>query len=239
MRLALIPLAIVPREKEQNIYKFERLLEYLLPKRPDLILLPECAFTGYLYEESDLREFAEPLDGFTITRMAHLARQHGVALAFGFLERASEGVYDSAVLLDRQGNLSVLYRKISEQAPFLCGTRAGIIDTEWGKLGMLMCGDLFHEEALATLSRDVRLLLVPMSRGFDGRSPDVERWEREERSAYAEAVRQAGVPTALVNSLEQDTPEGAFGGAMLVDAEGRVLAESPHGSDMPLFVEFQ
>lgn len=237
MRLVLIPLAIVPKQKEQNIHKFECLLKDMPTRRIDLVLLPECAFTGYLYEDSDLHEFAEPLDGFTVTKMANLACQYSVSIAFGFLERTSEGVYDSAVLLDSQGKVSMHYRKISEQPPFLCGIHAGVAVTEWGKLAMLLCGDLFHEKALATLPPDARLLLVPMSRGFDGVSPDAGRWEREERTAYAEAVRQAGVLTALVNGLEQGTPEGAFGGAMLVDAGGRVLAESPHGSDLPLFVE--
>jgi predicted amidohydrolase len=239
MRLALIPLAITPRKREQNFHRFACILEDVLRHQPDLICLPECAFTGYLYDESDLLEFAEPLDGFTISAMANLARRHGVFLAFGFLERTPDGVYDSAVVLNPLGEICLIHRKVMEQAPFLRGRNASVAETKLGKLGLLICGDLFHEEVLATLPRDVRLLLVPMSRGFDGRSPDVQRWESEERAAYSEAIRQAGVPTALVNSLEQNTPEGAFGGAMLVDAQGRVLVESPHGSDVPLIVSLQ
>ncbi len=236
MRLALIPLAIIPRQPDQNLHRFESILEEVLPHHPDLICLPECAFTGYLYEEADLRKFAEPLDGLTTSAMMRLARRYGVFFVYGFLEYTPDGVYDSVVLLNPSGSISLLHRKVAEQPPFLCGSSVSVVETELGKLGLLICGDLFHEEVLASLPRDVRLLLVPMSRGFDGRSPDVQRWENEERNAYTDAVRQAGVLTALVNSLERNTPEGAFGGAMVVDAQGRVLAESPHGSDLPLIL---
>jgi hypothetical protein len=70
---------------------------------------------------------------------------------------------------------------------------------------------------------------------FDGRSPDPERWEREERKVYLDGVRAVGATTAIVNSLEIDSDELAdFGGALLVDGAGRVLAESPHGTDEAL-----
>lgn len=43
--------------------------------------------------------------------------------------------------------------------------------------------------------------------------------------------------TAIVNALEVDTDDPSFGGALLVDGSGRLLAESPHGTDEPLIYD--
>ena len=111
------------------------------------------------------------------------------------------------------------------------------MDTRLGHLGILVCGDLFAPEVVRRLDPNLDLLLLPMSRAFDRRSPDAARWEREERRAYLEAVRAAGVPTAIVNAREVDAAEPAFGGALLVGADGRLLAEAPHGTDEALLCE--
>lgn len=199
--------------------------------KPDLVCLPECAFTGYLYEEGDFRRFAEPIPGPTVEEMARVAQKHQVYLCFGLLERTSKGVYNSAVLLDRQGRVLHIHRKNVEQPPFLNGEQVESVGTEFGMLGILICGDLFHAEVVERMGRDLRLMIVPMARSFDGQSPDKERWEREERSVYLDAVKKAGVPAVIVNALEVGTEDSSFGGAMMVSAQGELLAESPHGTD--------
>ena len=122
------------------------------PNRIDLICLPECSFTGYLYQEVDFLRFAEPIPGPLTTEMTRL---------------------DPAL----------------------------------------------------------KLLLVPTARSFDGQSPDGQRWETEERQVYLDAVKQAGVFTVIVNAMETGTEEPSFGGALVISAQGELLAESPHGSD--------
>jgi hypothetical protein len=51
-----------------------------------------------------------------------------------------------------------------------------------------------------------------MARSFDGKSPDLERWLREERQAYVDEVRKVGITTLIVNSLEDPLlPDASFG----------------------------
>lgn len=237
MRAALIPLRTFPRQVEANFAEIERRLEEAVCFAPDLICLPECALTGYLYEQADFDRFAEPLTGPGVRRLAGLARRFGVFLCAGWLERAPEGVYNAALLLDRRGDLVLHHRKIEEQPPFLCGQTVRGAETELGRLGLLICGDLFNEQVLAQVERSLDLLLLPMSRSFDGRSPDRLRWETEERPVYLDRVRQAGVKTLIVNALEVLEAQAAFGGALAVGADGTLLAESPHGTDELLLVD--
>lgn len=237
MRACLIPLRTLPRRVEENSAELERRLEEAARFAPDLVCLPECTLTGYLYEPDDFDRFAEPLDGPTAQRLADWARRFGVYLCAGLLERAPEGVYNAALLFDRRGGLILHHRKIEEQPPFLRGQTFRYAETELGRLGILICGDLFNESVAQRVAGSVDCLLAPMSRGFDGPSPDAARWEREERQAYLDAVRRLGVTTLIVNALEPIPTDGAFGGALAVGVDGSLLAESPHGTDELLIVE--
>ncbi len=237
MRLALIPLRTLPRQWEANFKEVQRRLEEALRHHPHLVCFPECTLTGYLYEEQDVQRFAEPIPGPTTERMAVLARRSGVSLAFGMLEATPAGVYDSALLVDANGHILLHHRKIEEQPPFQCGRAVSSARTPFGHLALLICGDLFNPEVIAQLPSNLDLLLVPMARSFDGRSPDPQRWLGEERAAYLQAAQASGVTTALVNALEVEGEERSFGGALVVGPQGEVLAEAPHGSDSLLVWE--
>jgi predicted amidohydrolase len=59
-----------------------------------------------------------------------------------------------------------------------------------------------------------------------------------ERQVYLEAVKKAGRPAVIVNALEDAPSEPAFGNAMVVSANGELLADSPHGTDEMLLYDF-
>ncbi|MFN4217851.1 MAG: carbon-nitrogen hydrolase family protein [Candidatus Bipolaricaulia bacterium] len=239
MRLCLIPLQITPQDAAANLSELERRLREASRSRPDLVCLPECALTGYLYEDADVQRFAEPIPGPTTERMGALAREHKIFLCFGLLEVSDKNFFNSAVLLDRHGRILLHHRKICEHPPFTTGTTVQSVKTELGRLSVLICGDLFDEDATSQLDRSIALLLVPMARNFEGRSPDTERWLREERQVYLDGVKAVGVTTAIVNALEVAEQDASFGGALIVDKDGRMLAESPHGTDEVLVYELE
>lgn len=237
MRLCLIPLKTEPRQPVLNLERVQERLEEARAFRPELVCLPECTLTGYLWEEEDLRTFAESIEGKTVQAMAALAKSHGIYLCFGLIEAAPAGFYNTALLLDPKGRIVLKHRKVNEQPPYRNGSEVASISTDLGQIGLLICGDLFHTESVARLDPDLDLLLVPMSRSFDGTSPDPQRWLNEERQAYLEAVHRIGKTTAIVNALENLPEDGAFGGALVVSAVGEVLAEAPHGSDELLIMD--
>ncbi len=239
MRLALLPLKTKVRDPTANLEHLADRLAEVARRRPDLVCLPECTLTGYLCEEDDFARFAETIPGPTTARMAQLARRYGLFLCFGLLEKAEEGVYNTAILLDRAGQILLTHRKIQESPPFLTGDRVARAEVEGRQVAVILCGDLFHEQVIGQLDRSLDLLIVPMSRSFAGRSPDADRWLAEERQAYLDAVKAVGVRTALVNALEDVESEGSFGGALVVGADGALLAEAPHGTDRPLLWDLE
>lgn len=239
MRVCLIPLKTDTRNPSANLERVKQRLEEASRYQPDLVCFPECTLTGYLYEEEDFRRFAEPIPGPIVEEMVCLARSHKVYLCFGLLEATEKGVYNSAVLLDREGKVVHRHRKVNEKPPFINGEDVGSVNTEIGRLGILICGDLFSDEVIGKLDCSLQLLIVPMSRSFDESPPNVEVWmTAEERGAYLERVKQVGRPTVIVNALDNMPSDGAFGGAMAVSANGELLAESPHGTDEMLIYDF-
>ena len=238
MRLCLLPLRIRYRDPSGNLRHLQHRLREVVEYKPDLVCLPECTLTGYLYEERDLKRFAEPIPGPTTERMGELARRYKIFLCFGLPKAAGSQYYNSAVLLDREGEILLHHRQIEERPPFALGQEVKAVDTELGRLCVIICGALSSEDVIRQVDPSVDLLIVPIARSFEGKAPDPERWEREERQVYLDGVRAVGVTTAIVNSLEIGADElPDFGGALLVDGSGRLLAESPHGSDIPLIYD--
>ncbi|MGB9753741.1 carbon-nitrogen hydrolase family protein [Roseiflexus castenholzii] len=238
MKVCLIPPKIEIRNPAENLQRFQARLAEVAPYQPDLVCLPECAFTGYLYEHEDFEKFAEPIPGETTDVVSKLAKECECYICFGMTEKAQEDVYGSAVLIDKAGQLIHVHRKISEHPPFATGNEVEPINTEFGNISVLLCGDLFDDGVKASVSRDTNILILPLARSFDGKSPDLERWLKEERQAYADEVRKVGVTGLIVNSLEDSAlPEASFGGAMIVSPDGEVLAESEHGTDKALIFE--
>ena len=114
-----------------------------------------------------MRERAEPLDGPVITALAQEARRLNLGIVAGHVTREDGRVYNSAVLLDRRGNLAAVYHKtyptISElERGVWPGDGAVVADTEFGRLGFAICYDLNFAE-LRLQYRDLRpdLLLFP------------------------------------------------------------------------------
>jgi predicted amidohydrolase len=238
MKVCLIPLKVETKDPKINLRHFQSKLAEISSRQPDLVCLPECAFTGYLYETQDFEKFAEPIPGETTSFISRLAEDYQCYICFGMLEKDQESVYSSAVLVNKSGQIIHVHRKIIEQPPFATGKEAKAIDTEFGKISVLLCGDLFDDDVKAQISQNTDLLILPLARSFDEKSPDLERWLNEERQAYADEVKKVGITGLIVNSLEDSSiPEASFGGAMIVSPKGEILAESEHGTDKMLFFE--
>jgi hypothetical protein len=109
MRIALcqIPVSSAPGI---NLGRVRDALREAADGGADLAVFPEATLTRF---GSDLRAAAEPLDGPFCAGLAEAAKQTGVALVAGVFEPAPDGrVYNTAVVVDRDGTLVASYRKL-------------------------------------------------------------------------------------------------------------------------------
>ncbi len=215
----------------------------------DLVLFPEMASTGFINSDDPARDrrVAETIPGPTVERMCRAAVKHGVWIAAGIFEMDGAALYDSAILIDTQGRVRLRYRRIQPQwrtrsadpDVYRLGDVVRAVETPFGRVAFLLCGDLFDDGVVDSLiAAEPDLLLFPFARCFDDGSRDQGRWDRDEAPEYCARVRRAGAPALMTNYLaEKEFDGGSFGGAMHVSAHGGLLASLPLGVEAILYVE--
>src|SRR5436309_2719468 len=132
---------------------------------------------------------AETVPGPSTDVMASLARGYAVNVVFGMLEREDRLLYNTAVVLDRNGNVAAKYRKVQlPLAEVSSGITPGhdvpVFQTDFGRVALLICQDTaFPEPARDAAIRGAELLLVPIWGG----KPAVVAARAIEQSVYVAA----------------------------------------------------
>ena len=167
-----------PNEKVRAVDTIARLIEEAAETKPDLILLAETAFTPYTTVD-DFLPVAEPIPGPFTDRLSLLARRHRAYLCCGVVELENGKPYNTAVLFSPDGELIHTYRKTNlaptdKASGFAPGTSGGIVKTDLGNIGILICLDTDDLELVQAMAKSrPDLLLVPAYglAKYDYRSP--------------------------------------------------------------------
>ncbi len=125
----------------------------------DLIVLPELATTGYLFKDrAELDALAEdPCTGSTAVLLKKLSQEKNTSYVIGFAEKATNGLYNSSMLVNPDGNI-YLYRKIhlfdDEKRVFDSGDLGfPVYEAKNGiKVGLMICFDWIFPESARTLA---------------------------------------------------------------------------------------
>ena len=131
-----------------------------------LVVFPELFVTGYGLGPR-LRELAEPRAGASVSEVRRAAAAAGVAILVGFCERADEGPFNSAALVERDGRVLAIHRKChlygaTERAVFTPGDALTMAEMDGLRLGVLVCYDFeFPEAARALALAGAELIAVP------------------------------------------------------------------------------
>ncbi len=165
-----------------------------------VVVLPECLDVGWTHPKARL--LAEPIPGSHTDRLSRAADQGGIIVAAGLTEKCGDNVFNSAVLLDRDGTLLALHRKINvldiAQDLYAIGDRLQVARTDVGVIGINICADNFPNslDIGRTIGRlGTHLLLSPsvwvVEAGHDNESePYGALW----RDAYGQLARQFHMP---------------------------------------------
>lgn len=132
-----------------------------------LLATPEMYLTGYALGDR-IPELAEAADGPGAGRVAEIAAAHGIAIVYGYPERAGTAVFNSAQLVGPDGAALANYRKTHlfggfEREHFTPGDTAVVqADLDGTRIGLLICYDVeFPENVRAHALAGTDLLVVP------------------------------------------------------------------------------
>jgi predicted amidohydrolase len=249
MRAALVVNRLTA-SSERNLQAMEEAAHHAADARTALVLFPEAAATGLINDDDPEHDLplGQTIPGPVTDRLGRVAQQRRIHIATGILERSGGALYDSAILLGLDGRLILRYRRIQPQwhgrdahpGVYRQGNAMEAARTPLGSLAFLICGDLF-DNAIVARMREMApdYVLFPFARCFSDGSFDQARWDREEEPEYVARAALLGCATLMVNELGdplvRECP--AFGGALVVSADGRVLARWPLGEPGILLVE--
>ncbi|MGW4911449.1 carbon-nitrogen hydrolase family protein [Streptomyces sp. NPDC004270] len=203
MRTALLQSSGRPGSTVENLKVLDEAAGRAAAAGAALLVAPEMFLTGYAIGD-DIARLAEPADGDCADAIAELAHRHGLAIAYGYPERAGDAVHNSAQLISADGTRLANYRKSHlfggfERDHFTPGDQP-VVQAELNGLtvGIMICYDVeFPELVRAHALAGTDLLLVPTANMHpfelvaESMVP-VRAWENQMYVAYANRIGQEG-----------------------------------------------
>ncbi|MFD5429954.1 carbon-nitrogen hydrolase family protein [Streptomyces sp. NPDC127084] len=167
LRTALLQSSGTPGDIAKNLEILDTHAADAAAAGAGLLVSPEMFLTGYAIGDG-IHRLAETADGTSAQAVAEIARRHGIAVVYGYPERAGEQVHNAAQLIGPDGTRLANYRKTHlfgsfEQEWFTPGEEQ-VVQAELGgiRVGLLICYDVeFPENVRAHALAGTELLLVP------------------------------------------------------------------------------
>lgn len=239
LRVAALEVDIRLGDVDGNLARIRSAIERGAATGARLIVLPELATSGYAFRDADEATDAALTRDDPRLSAVRDALPEGAVAVFGYAERGDDGLYNSAIVLGRDGELGH-YRKSHlwdrESEIFRVGDAAGaVVDTPVGRVGVAICYDNEFPEVprgLALAGADV--LALPVNWPLADR-PEGER--APETIMAMGSARASRLPTVIADRT--GSAAGAergvewTGGTAVIDGDGWIAAE-PEGGGIAL-----
>jgi predicted amidohydrolase len=189
----------------------------------DLLLLPELFATGYNIA-SQITARAENADGPTAQVIAALAKAHGVAIHYGFVEGDGGKIFNAAQCFGPDGNRLGIHRKLAippgfERDHFTAGKGCILFTYRDVRIATLICYDAeFPETARYVASLGAELILAPTALGA--------QWEWVAQRMIPTRAYENGVYLAYANSAGTENGMHFLGQSFIATPDGQELARA-------------
>jgi predicted amidohydrolase len=154
------------KSSQENLVQFSGLIAKAADQKADIVCLPEgITLVG---TDHDYISASEVVPGPTTEFLGKIARKYNLYIVAGILEKNGDTVFNTAVLIDRDGNLAGKYRKVSLpreeiDGGITPGNSFPVFDTDFGKIGLMICWDVtFPEPARALAQKGAEIIFLPI-----------------------------------------------------------------------------
>jgi len=220
------------KDPAANLKKTLTLAERAAKKGANIICTQELFRSQYFCqaENHDYFKLAEPIPGPSSKAFQAIAKKYGCVIIASLFEKRASGLYhNTAVIIDADGKLLGIYRKMHipddplyyEKFYFTPGdTGFKAWETKFGKIGVLICWDQWYPEgARLTAMQGAEILFYPTAIGW-------HPGEKQRSHAVAN-----GCYVAAVNRIGLEQPEGGagiefWGQSFVAGTSGQILAKA-------------
>ncbi|MDD5544729.1 MAG: carbon-nitrogen hydrolase [Acidobacteriia bacterium] len=232
-KIALAQIAPQLGDQKANIQKHVQALERAAAAGVQLIVFPELSLTGYTLKDLTPDMALDPDVASPLQQIA--AHSGGLSAVVGFVEQAKDFKFYNSVAFLEDKAVRHVHRKVylptygmfDEKRFFAAGDLVRVADTHFGKLGFLICEDIWHFSTAYLLAHQGALMIVASMagpgrgvRGMDSALGSAVSWE-----VLTRTVAQFNtVYVVAVNRVGFEDGVNFFGGSLLVDPYGNVVA---------------
>ncbi len=207
IRVAMCQIVSLDGDRSGNLSRVENAIAEAKTAGAEIICFPETVILGWVNPDAHRRACSIP--GRDSDRLCRLAKDHETHICIGLAEKEGTHLYDSAVLIDDQGQILLKHRKINiltelMNPPYTAGEAVRTAETRFGRIGLLICADTHRDDILqrmAALRPD--LLLVPY-----GYAAAANKWPghgKELENVIRKAAKITGAPVVGTNLIGQIT----------------------------------
>jgi predicted amidohydrolase len=248
MKLALIQMLVEPGRPEANRRRAAERIAEAARNGAEAAVLPEALNLGWT--DPSARELAEPIAGGpTFQALSSAARENGLLVCAGLVEREAERIFNSAVLINERGELMIRHRKLNEldiaHNLYEGGDSLRVVDTNFGRVGVMICADAFVPgqfvaRTLALMGADIILSPCAWAVPADhdqAATPYGDEWRR----AYKPVARDFSIWIAGASNVGPVTGgpwagRKCIGCSLVVGPGGEEIVQGPYGENAEAIV---
>lgn len=217
---------------DKNIKKHIQFIDKAIKKKADIVVFPELSLTGYSVKDLNFDLAVNPY----IDKLLEPLRKksNDIAIVCGGIEEADDfAIYNSALFMSG-GKTEFTHRKVyppdygmfEEMRYFSNGHSANVHDTKFGKIGILVCEDLWHMslpllQALKGAKVIIGIASSPTRLALNSKTKILKNYQvnSEQHRAYA---RLLSVYLVFCNRVGYEDGVNFWGGSEIVDPFGNV-----------------
>lgn len=240
-KLAMIQMLVIGGEREENLNHAVSLIEKAANQGAEIAVLPECLDLGWTHPSSGTLSTEIP-DGKSCRALRKAAADNRIHVCAGITERDGDRVYNAAVFIDEKGKVVLRHRKINEldigRQYYSTGDRLNVIDTPFGRIGLMICADGFAKEEVLSRSlcqMGAEIILSPCAWA-------VRKDHDNKTDPYGDFWREVYVPVAVefsttiigvsnVGAITGGPWEGrkCIGSSLAIGPDGKDILQGPYG----------
>ena len=242
MQASPLRVAIVQRSFTEDVEANRSLLAADIRQAAEagarLVILPELHNSRYFCQTEEVAAFAlaEPIPGPSTAFFGALAKELGVVLVLSLFEQRAKGLYhNTAVVLEADGNIAGLHRKMHipddpgyyEKFYFAPGDLGfHPVHTSVGRLGVQVCWDQWYPEGARLMAlQGADLLIYPTAIGYDPRDSSEEQTRQREAWTLVQRGHAVanGLPVVAVNRTGTEGSIRFWGSSFAAGPQGEWL----------------
>ena len=207
---------------ETNLNTALKYLEKLALDNVDLAVLPEmfsCSF-----DNENLKQHSKFTDK-VLERLSGFAKNNHMAITGSLPEKIKDQIFNTMVFIDVDGKIKVRYKKLhlfkmtNEHLYYSAGNEIAVIDSSFGRIGLMICYDLrFPELARTLLLQGVQIIIV------------CAQWPEARKEHWETLIKARAIENQLFmvcsNRIGMDDDLKFPGVSMIVDPSGKVLVKA-------------